>query len=149
MPNYTIQEKIQVTEHIVNEINKFWIKCKGEMFNNKDFWDETLHSYTNLHWQIMLDIMELIRIEDPSCYIPFSHGQFEEARKILLLEGHDAEPRVLDKRKNKKIAFKTLMHIKDVFNNFTGYEAPTKFKPDPVPPTPFENLFESEENESR
>lgn len=142
MTNYTLQEKVQFTEHIVNELNKFWIKYKGELFNHKDFWDETLHSFSNKDWEIMLEIMEVIRIEDASCYLPFSYGQFEEARKILILEGHDAEPKVLDRRKHKKTAYKTLMNIKDVFNNFTGYEAPTKFAPDPEPPTPFENLFE-------
>ena len=47
MTQYTLQEKVQFTEHIVNEVNKFWIKHKGELFNHKDFWDETLHSFTN------------------------------------------------------------------------------------------------------
>ena len=41
MTQYTLQEKVQFTEHIVNEVNKFWIKHKGELFNHKDFWDET------------------------------------------------------------------------------------------------------------
>jgi len=144
MQKYTLHEKVQFTEYIVNEINKFWIKHKGELYNHRDFWDQTLHTYTNEDFAIMLEIMELIRIEDASCYLPFSHGIFEDARKVLILEGHDAEPRVLDKRKHRKLAFKTLMNIKDVMNNFTGYEQPTKFKSDPLPPTPFEILFERE-----
>ena len=96
MTQYTLQEKVQFTEHIVNEVNKFWIKHKGELFNHKDFWDETLHSFTNEDWTIMLDVK----------------------------------------------AFKALMNIKDVFINFTGYEAPTRFAKDPEPPTPFEQLFD-------
>jgi hypothetical protein len=149
MPNYTLQEKVQIVEHLMNEINKLWIKCKGEMFNNKDFWDETLHSFTNEDWSVILDVMELIRLEDPRCYLPFSYDTFQEARKVITIEGHDANPRALNARKNKKKSFKALMHAKDCWNAFVGYEAPTKFKPDPVPPTPFENLFKSEENESR
>lgn len=144
MPQYTLQEKVQFTEHIVNELNKFWIKYKGDLFNHKDFWDETLHSFTNEDWEIMLDVMELVRIEDASCYLPFSYSSFEDARKVLMFDGHDANPKALDARKHKKTAFRALMNIKDVFNNFTGYEPPTKFKPDPEPPTPFDTLFERE-----
>ena len=140
----TLQDKVTVTEHIVNILNKFWIKYKGDLFNHKDFWDETLHGFNNDHWEIMLDVMEQIRLAEPNCFLPFSQQTFEDARKVLVLEGHDANQYALDARKNKKKAFKALMHIKDVFNNWTGYEAPTKFKPDPLPPTPFEQLFERE-----
>lgn len=142
MLQYTLQEKVQIVEHIVNEMNKFWIKHKGNLRNQKDFWDETLHTFTNEDWEIMLDVMELIRLEDPNCYLPFSIDTFQEVRKVLLLEAHDRNPRALDSYKNKGKAFKALMHVKDVFNNFAGYEAPTKFAPDPTPPTPFDNLFE-------
>ena len=142
MTQYTLQEKVQFTEHIVSEVNKFWIKHKGELFNHKDFWDETLHSFTNEDWNIMLDVMELIRLEDAGCYLPYSAQVFEEARKVIEFEGHSKNPRALDARKNKKKAFKALMNIKDVFNNFTGYEAPTRFAKDPEPPTPFEQLFD-------
>jgi hypothetical protein len=138
----TLQEKTQVVEYIMNEVNKFWIKYKGDLFNHKDFWDETLHSFTNEDWSIILDVMELIRLEDPSCFIPFAQDVFLEARKVIELEGHDANLKALDARKNKKKAFKALVYAKDCWNNFTGYEAPTKFKPDPEPPTVFENLFE-------
>ena len=138
----TLQEKTQVVEYIMNEVNKFWIKYKGDLFNHKDFWDETLHSFTNEDWSIILDVMELIRLEDPSCYIPYAYDVFTEARKVIELEGHDANPKALDARKNKKKAFKALVYAKDCWNAFVGYEAPTKFKPDPEPPTPFENLFE-------
>jgi hypothetical protein len=139
---YTLQEKVQFTQHIVTDLNRFWIKYKGDLFNHKDFWDETLHSFTNEDWSIMLDVMELIRLEDPSCYLPFSHQTFEDARKVLEFEGHSGNPKALDARKNKKKSFKALMHIKDVMNNFGGYEPPTRFKPDPEPPTPFEQLFD-------
>ena len=93
MTQYTLQEKVQFTEHIVNEVNKFWIKHKGELFNHKDFWDETLHSFTNEDWTIMLDVMELIRLEDAGCYLPYSAQVFEEARKVIEFEGHSKKPR--------------------------------------------------------
>jgi len=144
MTQYTLQEKVQFTEHIVNELNKFWIKYKGDLFNHKDCWDETLHSFTNEDWEILMDAMEAIRIEDARCYIPYSQQSFDDVRKVLMVEGHDGNPKALDARKHKKTAFRALMHVKDVFNNFTGYEPPTKFPKDPEPPTPFEQLFERE-----
>ena len=70
-----------------------------------------------------------------TCALPIS-------RKVIEFEGHSKNPRALDARKNKKKAFKALMNIKDVFNNFTGYEAPTRFAKDPEPPTAFEQLFD-------
>lgn len=86
--------------------------------------------------------MELVRLEDPSCYLPGSAGVFDEVRKVLMYEAHSGNPRALDVRKHKKLEFKALMNVKDVMNNFGGYEPPTKFKPDPEPPTPFDNLFD-------
>ena len=96
MAQYTLQEKVQITEHLILEVNKFWLKHKGELFNHKDFWDETLHSYTNEDWELMLDVMELIRLEDPSCYLPYSHSVFEDARKVIMTEGHSKNPKALD-----------------------------------------------------
>lgn len=146
MQPYTLEEKVKFTEYIIKEVNKFWIEYEGELFNHKDFWDDTLHSFTNEDWSIILDVMELIRLEDPSCYLPFSYDTFQEARKVIELEGHDANPKALDARKNKKKAFKALMHAKDVMNSFVGYEPPKKFPKKPEPPTSFENLFDIESN---
>ena len=139
---YTLEEKVKFTEYIVNELNRFWIQYKGDLYNHPEFWKATLHSYSNQDWEIMMEIMEVIRIEDSDCFLPDSEISFDQVRKILMQEGHSANPQALDRYKHKRIAFKTLMHIKDVFNRFQGYEAPTRFAPDPEPETQFELLFE-------
>jgi hypothetical protein len=142
---YTLEEKVKFTEHVVNEINKHWITYKSDLFNHPEFWQATLHSYNNQDWEILMEVMEVIRIEDALTYLPDSKSTFDDVRSILMREGHSANPKAMDARKNKKRAFKALMHVKDVFNNFTGYEAPTRFAPDPEPETQFELLFEKRE----
>jgi len=141
MAKYTLEEKLGFVEHVVLELREFWIKYKGELHNHKDFWDATLHAYTNEDWELMMEIMELIRIEDPDTYLRGSKDVFDQVRKVLMYEGHSGNPRALDRRKHKSLAFKALMNVKDVMNNFSGYEQPTKFAPDPEPPSQFELLF--------
>ena len=142
----TLEEKVQITQHVVNELNRFWIKYQGDLYNHEDFWNQTLHAFSNEDWEIFMDVMDLIRLEDPNCYLPGSISVFQDVRKELVLKGH--VPRCLDTRKNKKTEFKALMHIKDVFNNLTGYIPPTKFnsKPLDLQATPFERLFDFKDN---
>jgi hypothetical protein len=142
---YTLEEKVKFTEHVVNILNKYWITYKGDLDNRKDLWKDTLHSFHNEDWEILMEVMEVIRIEDASTYLPKSHDTFNRVREILMRDGHSANPKAMDARKHKYTAFLALMHVKDCWNNFTGYEAPTKFAPDPEPETPFENLFERED----
>lgn len=137
-----IQHQVQTVEAIMAQVNGFWIKYKGNMRDHAEIWDATLHKFTNEDWHIILNVMELIRIEDSTCYIRGAKEVFDQARKVLEFEGHAANPRALDKRRNKKLAYKTLMNVKDCWNNFTGYTAPTRFDPDPAPATAFEQLFE-------
>jgi len=137
----SLEVKVGHVNDIVDAVNAYWIKHQGELWNHKDFWDNTLHAFNNTDWEIMMEVMEVVKIEDPRCYISSAQRAFDEVRKILMHEAHSNNPKALDTRKNKKTAFRGLMNVKDVFNNFTGYQPPSKFTPPPPPNTPFEDLF--------
>jgi hypothetical protein len=133
-----------LTAHIDN-VNSDWIRLKGELFNDSTFWNDNIHAewLDNDRWNSYMDIMELVRLQRPECFILGCQGVFDDVRKRLMLHGH--KPRCMDppgKRADKKLEFKALMNIKDVWNRVNGYEAPTKFAPDPEPEGVFGSLFE-------
>ena len=141
MQKYSLEERVELTTYVVNELNEFWIKYDGVLFNQRDFWDNTLHKFNNEDWEILMDVMALIRLEDDSCYLPYSQSVFDDVRKVLMMEGHSGNPKALDARKHKKLAFKALMNIRDVVNAFLDYKQPTKFVKDDEP-TQFQTLFD-------
>jgi hypothetical protein len=129
----------------IDNVNQDWIRLKGELFNDSKFWNDNLHAewLDNNRWEVYMDIMEIVRLQNPECFIPGAKGVFEDVRKRLLLHGH--KPRCMDplgKRADKRLEFKALMCIKDIINGLNGYEPPTKFLPDPEPEGQFGLLFE-------
>lgn len=137
----TFDDKTEITAAVVRIVNQHWIRCKGELFNDKVFWDETLHSLTNQDWEDMMSVMDALQAMDPSLFNYDARTTFERVKEILMKEAHSDNPRALDARKHKKTEFKALMNIKDIMNELAGYRPPTKF-PKEEKPTAFETFFE-------
>jgi len=136
----TFDDKVLITNTVVNTVNRYWIICEGELFNHAEFWDETFHSFTNEDWEDMMTVMDMLKATAPELFTYNANSVFEDVKKILITEAHSGNPRALDARKHKKTEFKALMNIKDIFNAVTGYQQPTKFKKKEEP-TPFETFF--------
>lgn len=139
--NQTFEDKMEECAAVVRITNDYWIKYQGQLFNHEDFWDDTLHSLDNQFWWNVIDVMKALEQISPEHFITGSRYAFSEVERCLMHEGH--KPRCLDSRKNKKIEFKALMHLKDILNSIAGYEPPTKF-PKEDKPTGFEKLFTNE-----
>lgn len=133
------EDKLEECVSVVRITNEYWIKYKGDMFNHPDFWKDTLHGLDNEFWWNAVSVIKTIQEIEPGHIVPGTRSTYNDIERVLHKEGH--VPRCLDRGKHKKLAFKALMILKDVLNSVGGYEQPTKFKPDPEPPTPFEQLF--------
>lgn len=134
------KDKVLITGIWVKEVNKYWNICKGELRDHKGFWNDTLHSMTNKDWEDMMQVMDYIRATDPHMINDHAAIVFDEVKKVLMYEAHSGNPRALDARKHKHKAFKSLMNIKDIINDITGYNPPTSWPKD-EPPSPYETLF--------
>lgn len=135
-------DKTLITTEVVKLVNTHWIRCKGELYNDKTFWDNTLHSLNNQDWEDMMTVMDVLYGIDQSLFNYDARSSFERVKEILMKEGHSGNPRALDARKHKKTEFKALMNIKDIMNEIAGYRAPTKFPKDDDKPRPFDGLFD-------
>lgn len=130
-----IERKLAKIVKLVDLVNAHWVRLDGDLFNDRDFWDQTLHSLSNQDWQDMVDGMKWIRLTAPDRFNYAVNKVLEDVERILVLKGH--QPRVLDSRRYKKTEFLALMWIKDVINDIRDY-TPPRSQPKP---TQFELLF--------
>lgn len=140
-------------EHKLSNINAWveitnhhWHRLRGEMFNDEEFWDHTLHAMTNDDWWDWVDIAPSLKIQYEQDWrrYPKLDTSTEDIKKTLML----GKTVTKKNRKGKNFdAFRLLMNIKDFVNDING--TPTKQYPkksdtdtkEPQP-TPFESLFD-------
>jgi hypothetical protein len=146
MATRTYDEKLKNICDWVEITNHHWHRLKGEMFNDEQFWDDTLHSMTNDDWWDWCDIAPALKIQYAKEWrsLPKLDISTEEVKRDLML-GKAPTKR---SRKGKNFqAFRLLMNIKDFINEIAG--TPTKEytakdrEPQPQP-TPKETLFSFE-----
>lgn len=144
----TYDEKLTNINTWVEIVNYHWERLKGDLYNDKDFWNDTLHSMTNEDWWDWCDISPALKAQHPDVFAkyPYTEISTEEVLKQL----HKCKPIVKKNIAGKNFAaFRTLMNIKDVMNEIAG--TPTKQYPkvSPKPSQPpkkpgstFSDLFE-------
>lgn len=139
------QEKFSNIEAWAEIVDYHWHRLSGEMFNDTEFWDQTLHSMTDEDWWAWADIEPSIAIQYEEHYrrYPKLREDTEDIRRRLMLG--KSITRKMGKMKNLT-AFRTLMAIHDLFNDIKG--TPTKQYPKHTgtdskqQQTPFEALFD-------
>ena len=143
MATRTYDQKLKNILDWVEITNHHWHQLKGEMFNDEQFWDDTLHAMTNDDWWDWCDIAPALKIQYEQEWRRYSKldESTKEVQKDLML----GKPVTKKSRKGKNFqAFRLLMNIKDFVNDITG--SPTKEytakdrEPQPEP-TPKELLF--------
>ena len=141
MTTRKFQDKVANLRDWVEIINYHWDRLRGELHNDTEFWEDTLHAMTNQDWW---DLVEAY----PTMYDLHSdlfreHGGM--ARDIQTIESRLmlGKPVVKTGRRDHNFSpFRALMVLKDVLNDLMG--TPTK-KFDQVvddTPTQFQQLFE-------
>ena len=141
MAKRKFQDKVANIADWVEIINYHWARLKGELHNDHEFWDDTLHAMQPEDWW---DIVEAY----PTMYdlhedLFRQHGGM--ARDVQIIEQRlmFGKPVVKTGRKDHNFApFRALMVLKDVVNDIN--ETPT-LKFDKVvdeEPTQFQKLFD-------
>ncbi len=117
--------KVKITGAIVKIVNEHWARLDGLVHNDKQFWDDTLHSLTNQDWEDMMSVMDALKAIEPELFSYAASTSFEEVKRVLIKEGHSQNARALDRPKHKKLEFKALMNVKDIINEISGYKKPS------------------------
>jgi hypothetical protein len=146
MAKRTYDDKLKNILDWVEITNYHWHQLKGEMFNDEQFWDDTLHAMIADDWWDWVDIAPALKIQYETEWrrYPKLDDSTEAVHKDLMLS--KAVTKKSRKGKNFQ-AFRLLMNIKDFVNDITGspttqYTAKDR---EPVPePTPKELLFSFE-----
>lgn len=147
MANKSYNDKLSNIKTWVEITNYHWDRLKGEMFNDEQFWDDTLHAMTSDDWWDWVDIAPSLKIQynDEWRALPKLDVASEEVKKTLML----GKPVTKKSRKGKNFeAFRLLMNVKDFINSING--TPTRQFPKVVVEqtaeytrtTVFHNLFE-------
>jgi hypothetical protein len=146
MAKRTYDDKLKNILDWVEITNYHWHQLKGEMFNDEQFWDDTLHAMINDDWWDWVDIAPALKIQYETEWrrYPKLDVSTQEVHKDLML----GKAVTKKSRKGKNFqAFRLLMNIKDFINDITGqpthqYTAKDR---EPVPElTPKETLFSFE-----
>ena len=128
--------------YVLNDI----ILSTGEAIdiNNKTIWDNYLHKYSNEDWADMLSAVEGMYEGMPSIFKRFHEDAMVQAR-MTLDKFAPSQNRVLDHKDHKRKAWKMIMAIRELLNDFNGVKIDNKAQPAKKKPTScFNELFEVE-----
>lgn len=144
MAKRTYQQKLANIEAWAEIVDYHWHRLKGQMFNDLEFWADTLHAMTDQDWWDWVDIEPSLKIQHEEHYRRYSKlsEDSQDIYKRLAL----GKPITRPNGKHKNLtAFRALMCIHDFVNDYKGtptvkYQKPCDAKQDSV--TPFEHLFD-------
>jgi len=98
--------------------------------NNTTIWNEYLHKWSNDDWADMLAAFVDMCDARPELVKPFHNHAVESAIMIMhknsLLKN---EPRILDTKQNKKIAWKMIMAMRELSNAHNNINIPNEDMP--------------------
>ena len=143
MAKRSYDEKLTNIIDWVEITNHHWHRLKGEMFNDEQFWEDTLHAMTAEDWWDWCDIAPALKIQyeqEWRRYPKLDVSTQEVLRDLMLSKAVTKKSR---KGKNFQ-AFRLLMNIKDFVNDIMGLPTVEYTAKDRVPvaePTPKETLF--------
>jgi hypothetical protein len=141
----TYDDKLKNIKDWVEITNHHWHRLKGQIYNDTEFWDHTLHAMTNDDWWDWVDIAPALKIQYEREWrrYPKMDISTDQIKRTLMLS------RTVTKRSRKGTnfeAFRLLMNIKDFVNDLEG--TPTKryeLEPEVELPRPVDTLFEFKE----
>ena len=136
------QDKLNNIQSWIDIFNHYWDQLKGEYYDHKPFWDNTLHAMTNDDWWDVVDCYERL-YDDYESYFR-SHGYIANDIDIIKRRLNKSQPVVKpDVRDYNRPAFHVMVVYKDVLNDING--TPTVDYSKKVvkeEPTHFQTLFE-------
>ena len=117
--------------------------------NNKAIWDGYLHKYSNEDWDDMLSAVEGMYEQMPGIFKRFHEDAMVQAR-MTLDKFSPSQNRVLDHKDHKKKAWKMIMAVRELLNDFNGVKIDNKAQPAKKKPTScFDDLFDFDDKDDQ
>jgi hypothetical protein len=126
-----LELSIEIAYNIAKMLNHT-IETDGEIkINNKTIWKGYLHQMDNNVWYGLVDLLEQLQQQSPGVFKPYDEKNLADARAAL--DKHspyydnvlDMKNRHLD---NKKIAWRMLMTVREVWNRCCDIHLPNSDK---------------------
>ena len=84
--------------------------------NNPRIWGQFLNKWTNRQWLVILFAVEELQNHYPEVFRSYQLRSFERAQRVLHRGWISENGRVLDEKRNKPLAWSTLMCLTEVYN---------------------------------
>jgi hypothetical protein len=110
----------------VNTMRPHWRHLNGNVFNDKDFWQQCIHSVPPQTWQAWCEIYNDLRAGAPSAFArhTYIHEDTVEVAKRIDLDKAITKP--YDKTGRNKPMFRAAMAIKDIIADISERPFETK-----------------------
>jgi hypothetical protein len=144
MARRTFHDKLKNVEDWIEIFNYHWERLKGHYHNDKEFWDDTLHSMENQDWWDIVEIYPTLHDLYPGHFHDYGYikNDIDQIERRLML----GKSVIAKNRQSHNFpAYHAMVVLKDVINAKNG--TPTKSykknsRDDNDQTTPFENLFD-------
>lgn len=136
-----INESALAEWHAITNFLNDWIKKNGKIEpNNHELWREYLHRWDNQDWTEILQTVAKLHERYPEYFQRFHRDAVMAAVSVLL--EHGDTKRVMDRKEHKKIAWKAIMTMREVWNAACDIYLPNEHQPK----SNFDKIYQIEEN---
>jgi hypothetical protein len=138
-----LESGVELWDNIATQLNDI-IKLDGELhIDDARIWDQYLHKWRNEHWMLLVQAAYKLFEQHPDLFKPFHKAALEDA--IIALGNSKGNTRTLDTQRNKKIEWKMIMMLREVWNAAQGVYIANQPQKSNVfkikPATTYNNLF--------
>jgi hypothetical protein len=115
MTDKTLQQGIELWRGLSESLNAI-IEDSGEIdINNELIWKGYLHSWDNQDWTKALLAIEALFEEHPEFFRGNNEDAFLTAKEILIKNNNKID-RILDRKANKRHAWRMIMTMRELWN---------------------------------
>ena len=121
MHNKAIEDQITNCVAWVNAVNAHMARLAGTLHDNKEFWQECIHSKTNEDFWDLVTVYKELKIQEPDACNAFWRADYyiDQVERKLHSMGSTPIQQPGRVSKNKDI-FTALMNFKDIINYVNG-----------------------------
>lgn len=106
---------LDLWEDVAKTLNSIKLEIEGISINDKRIWNGYLHRWQNSHWERLITIAIKLYNQHPEVFSEFHVDALENTR-LAFIKNNDT-PRCMDKKETKKIAWRWLMSMREIWNN--------------------------------
>jgi hypothetical protein len=123
MTDKSLEQGIEIWRDISETLNGI-VKDTGEInINNETIWQGYLHVWNNQDWVKVLLAIELLYEDHPEFFVGNNEDAFITAKEILIKNNNNID-RVMDRKVNKRHAWRIIMSMRELWNRANDLHVP-------------------------